>query len=840
MEGKRSKEITFYMVGHAHIDPVWLWDWREGYETVKATFRSALDRLQENPDMVFVHSSASHYRWMEHHPAMMQEIRDAVARGQWEPVGGWWVEPDVNIPSGEALARQGLYGQRYFEKAVGKRARVAFLPDSFGHPVTLPQLFKQAGMDYFVFMRPGKNEIPLPSNLFWWESPDGSRVLTARVECYNTNPVNVEMSLTRNLDWRPADAPEWISVFGVGNHGGGPTKKAIANVRELAASPEWPTLKFGRLDRFFDGAVERQHPVVDYELQHHARGCYSAYSPIKTLNRQGENLLLTAEKFAVFARPLGYAYPGQALTEAWQNVLFNQFHDILAGSSIPSAYRDSLHEMGEALAVGGRALYGAMQTISQQIDTRSGRGEVGEPIRRTRWTPSEWTVDLGDGVPVVVFNPSPWTRREVFDVETNDWGYPDVRVLDHENRPVLSQLGVPESETGARPHVIFTAEVPPMGYRVYRLVDEPALEVPAEGRMLRVTETELENDWWRLTVDPGTGALRSLYDKVHRLELLAGAGAQLVVIDDPTDTWGHGVVSLRHASGLFQGTVGEAGGGAVEIAEAGPVRATLRIALKYGKSEAVQTISLYRETPQIDGRLTVDWHEQHKALKLAFPFAVREARATFSAPYGHVVRPAAGEEEPVQQWLDVSGQVADERGEGHAYGVAVLNDCKYGADVLGGEARITVLRSPVFAHHDPSKLKPGVHYPYQDQGEQTMRWALVPHAGSWQTAGVVQAAHDLNTPMPFVREYAHDGALPKEQSYLSVTPPDAVVVTAVKQAEESSDLIVRLYEPCGQNAAAVVSVGGVRFDVTAAPHQIKTYRISSVDGAVKEVNFLEE
>jgi alpha-mannosidase len=830
---KRSKAITFHMVGHAHIDPVWLWDWREGYETVKGTFRSALDRLQENPDMVFVHSSASHYQWMEHHPQMMQEIRDAVARGQWEPVGGWWVEPDVNIPSGEALARQGLYGQRYFEKAIGKRARVAFLPDSFGHPGTLPQLFKQAGMDYFVFMRPGKNEIDLPSNLFWWESPDGTRVLTARVECYNTNPETVDMSLTRNLDWRPEDAPEWIGIFGVGNHGGGPTKKAIANLRELQASPDWPTLKFGRLDKFFDGARGRQHPVVSHELQHHARGCYSAYSPIKTLNRKAENLLLTAEKFAVFAGAHGYAYPGKELTGAWHNVLFNQFHDILAGSSIPSAYEDSKNEMGEALAVGGRALYGAMQTIAQQINTVSGRGEVGAPIRRVRWSPSEWTVDLGDGVPVVIFNPSPWPRREVFEVETNDWGYPDVRILDHENRPVLSQLGVPESETGARPHVIFTAEVPAMGYRVYRMVDEPALEVDPAGPLLKVTATELENDWWRLTLDPATGALKSLYDKKQKLELLAGAGAQLLVIDDPTDTWGHGIVAMRHLAGTFSSPV-------VEVLESGPVRATLRIASTFGRSTAVQTISLYRQTPQIEGRLTVDWHEQHKALKLAFPFAVRDARATFSAPYGHVERAAAGEEEPVQDWLDVSGKVGDEQGQGHAYGIGVLNDSKYGADVMGGEARITVLRSPVFAHHDPSKLKPGRHYPYQDQGEQSMRWALVPHTGPWQEAGVVQAAHDLNTPLPFVREYAHEGTLPKEQSFLTVTPTDAVIVTAVKQAEESDDLVVRLYEPHGRAASAEVSVAGVKFPVTAGAHQVKTYRVGRADGSVKEVNFLEE
>ena len=834
MENKRSKALTFTLIGHAHIDPVWLWDWREGYETVKATFRSALDRLKENPDLVFVHSSPAHYRWMEDHPQMMQEIRDAVARGQWEPVGGWWVEPDVNIPSGEAMARQGLYGQRYYEKQLGRRARVAFLPDSFGHPATLPQLFRQSGLDYFVFMRPGANELDLPSNLFQWESPDGSRVLAARVECYNTNPVNVHTSIERNLDWRPSDAQEWLAIFGVGNHGGGPTKQAIASVREMNEDPNWPTVKFGTVEGFFDRAAERQHPVVARELQYHARGCYSAYSPIKTLNRRGEESLLMAEKWAAVASFYGLPYPVQKFEHAWQQLLFNQFHDILAGSSIASAYEDSRNEIGEALAVGGRAVYSALQTITARIDTRREGREAEAPIRRVRYSPESWTVDLGDGVPVVVFNPSPWPRTEMIEVEHNDWGAEEIRVLDHAHQPVLHQLGQSESITGSRPRVMFMAEVPPMGYRVYRVVDEPAALLPADAPILNATETRLENQWWKLEFDPATGALKSLFDKQKGLELLAGHGAQLLVIDDPTDTWGHGITSLRNVAGVF-------GFANVELIEAGPLRATVRLTSTWGNSVARQEISIYRSTAAIHGRLTVDWQEQQKALKLAFPFAVSDVEATYSVPYGHTVRPADGQEEPLQQWFDVTGQVRDHRGVSQRYGVALLNDCKYAGDAMGGEMRLTVLRSPVFAHHDPSKLTPGVQYEYQDQGRQTMRWALVPHGGAWADAGVVQAAHDLNAPMPFVREYVHGGELPPVQSFVEVSPANAVVVTAVKQAEEGDDLIVRLYEPGGRPAEAQVSIplAGASFAVKAGPHQIKSYRISR-SGDVREVSFLEE
>jgi len=839
VQNKRSKELTFTMVGHAHIDPVWLWDWREGYETVKATFRSALDRLRENPGMVFAHSSAAHYHWMEDHPQLLAEIRDAVARGQWEPVGGWWVEPDANVPSGEALARQGLYGQRYFEKVLGRRARVAFLPDTFGHPGTLPQLFRQAGLEYFIFMRPGANELELPSNLFRWRSPDGSQVLAARVETYSTNPVYVQMSLERNLDWRPADAQVWVHLFGVGNHGGGPTRKAIASIREANADPNWPTLRFGSLQSFFAAHEGRTDlPVVDRELQHHARGCYSAYSPIKTLNRQAEETLLAAEKWAAVASFYGLSYPRERLEHAWRLLLFNQFHDILAGSAIPAAYADAGNELGEAIAVADRARYSALQVIAQRIDTRRGERTAAEiePIRRVRWSPESWTVDLGDGTPVVVFNPNPWPRTEMVAVELNEWGAEDLRIVDDRDRPVLHQLGRSESVAAARPHVMFTAEVPALGYRVYRVVDEPAPALPADAPPLSATETVLENRWWRLELDPATGALSRLWDKERNLQLLAGPGAQLLVVDDPSDTWGHGVVALRNVLGAFEPTQ-------MELVEDGPVRATWRITSCWscGRATARQEISLYRDSPAMEGRLTVDWHDRHRAVKLAFPLALDRAVATYSVPYGHEVRPADGQEEPLQQWLDVSGRVRDGRGTPHAGGAALLNDSKYAGDVLGGELRLTVLRSPVFAHHDPQKLEQDALYPYQDQGEQTLCWRLVPHAGSWADAGVVRAAHDLNAPLTVLREYAHPGDLAKVGSFVTVDPPEQLVATALKQTEAGDDLVLRLYEPAGRPARARVSIplAHAEFEVAAGPHQVKSYRISR-GGGVREVNFLEE
>ncbi|MGE5673958.1 MAG: hypothetical protein ACM3XM_08715, partial [Mycobacterium leprae] len=549
MDPKRDKSITFTLTGHAHLDPVWLWDKQEGAETVKATFRSALDRMQENPDLVFAHSSAAQYAWMEIHPELLGEIRQAVDRGQWEPAGGFWVEPDMNIPSGESLARQGLYGQRFFEHILGRRCNVAFLPDSFGHPVTLPQIFKQCGLDWFLFWRPGKGEVNVPSNLFTWEGPDGTRILSARIESYNSNPNNVIDTMNASIDWRPEDASEWIVLYGVGNHGGGPTIKAIKNLRELNESPEWPNLRMGRMDEFFRRAEARQHPVFNEPLQHIFRGCYTSFAQVKKLNRQGETALGAAEKWSVIANRFGLPYPSVQFEEAWRAVLFNQFHDIICGTSIPRAYAEVAHEMGGAIHFGHHTLHQAMLVIGQQIDTRSGDHKVEEAMRRVRTGPGNAVADLGDGIPVVVFNHSPWPRREVIDVEVNDWHVPEMLVLDEQQRPVVSQFTKAEARH-PRKRTAFVAEVPPMGYRVYRLVDQPAAAPAEDARLLQADETMLENDWWRLEIDPRTGALRSLKDKSLDAELLTGGGAQLLVIEDPTNAWGVGS-HFRHLAGVF-------------------------------------------------------------------------------------------------------------------------------------------------------------------------------------------------------------------------------------------------------------------------------------------------
>ncbi|WP_245971690.1 glycoside hydrolase family 38 C-terminal domain-containing protein, partial [Calidithermus terrae] len=355
--------------------------------------------------------------------------------------------------------------------------------------------------------------------------------------------------------------------------------------------------------------------------------------------------------------------------------------------------------------------------------------------------------------------------------------------------------------------------------------------LPADAPPLEASPARLANRWWRLELEAATGALKSLYDKERGLELLAGAAAQLLVVHDPTDTWGHGLTSLRHLLGVFEPR-------GCELVESGPVRATLRLEYRYRGSWARQHLHLYRHSPRLEGELWVNWQEQHQALQLAFPFALSGAEATFEVPYGHAVRPADGQEEPVQRWLNVSGSVRDARGVAQRAGVALLNDGKYSASVLGGEARLTLLRSPVFGHHDPARLEPGVRYAYQDQGLQSLRWALLPHAGDWRAAGVTRHAQDFNSPLPFVREYVHAGEAPPRHSFVRLEDPQALHLTALKRAEDGEGLVLRLFEPHGRAARTRLEAFGQAFTVEAGPHQIKTYRLSPA--GLQEANLLEE
>ena len=801
---------TLHMIGNAHIDPVWLWNWQEGFHEVKASFRSALDRMNEYPDFKFVSSSAVFYEWVEKSdPKMFEEIKLRVKEGRWEIVGGWWLQPDCNIPAGESFVRQGLYGQHYFKEKFGITAKVGYNVDSFGHNGMLPQILKKSGLDYYVFMRPHPHEKGIPSRIFWWQSDDGSKVLTFRIPFeYTTRVDQLDKHVAHCADELKAPYDEIMCFYGVGNHGGGPTKANIESIQRIQKENKGLKLLFSTPNTFFESVSKKDvdYPLVHQELQRHAVGCYAAHSGVKQWNRLAENRLMAAEKWSSLASLVtGQAYPDD-LERAWKAVLFNQFHDILAGTSLESAYTDAQHLYGEAITIADRAINYAVQSLA-------------------------WNIHIPyaeDTRPLAVFNPHAWETHARVELQVEELPENPVLIDDAGNN-VPMQFVQSLATASRRQRISFLPKLPALGYRTYHIVSGTGKAQPSS---IIATESSLENAHLKLMIDPQTGFIKSLYDKDNKQEVFTGAGARPVVISDPSDTWSHDITQFKDEIGEF---IAER----VYLVDNGPAKATLRIRSRYGDSSLIQDLTIYPDLKRIDVQVMIDWHEEFKMLKFRFPVNVRYPRITYEIPYGHVEREGNGDEVPGQSWVDVSGVSPDTN---DTNGLSILNDGKYSFDAKLNTISMTVLRSPIYAHHDPVIPSPDDEYMFIDKGLQRFQYVLMPHADSWDSIQTPRRAAELNQP-PFalLSTFHDDGKLAQSQQYVWVEAPN-VIVSVIKKAEDNDDLIVRAYETDKTTATATIHLAMCQrtIETTFTPCEIKTFRVPrDPKKAIVETNLLE-
>jgi alpha-mannosidase len=611
--------------------------------------------------------------------------------------------------------------------------------------------------------------------------------------------------------------------FGVGNHGGGPTRANIESIHRYDRMGTFGRMVISSPGRYFDQLTKRlgeeglaRLPVWRDDLQTHAPGCYSAHSGIKLWQRRAQAAILSAERWAVVGSTrFDLPYPRDELGRAWKQILFNQFHDILPGSAIETAYDDARDQLGEATAIAKRIIARAHNVIARQVD-----------------------IPLAAGTqPVLVFNPHPWPVTA--HVELQYGGQPGgIHIVDDDDRLTIAQptQSVAVTDDRSRGATVFEAVVPPLGYRLYRL--RPGVE-PLLAGPLYASATVLENDLLRVEFDLSTGWLSALLDKRTGVDLVAGArGEHTQICQDPTDTWGHRVVSYRWAGSPMRTT-------RVTLREAGPLRARLRVDREWGRSTVVEEFILGYRSDALEVRVTIDWREQAHLLKLCFPTALADPVSTYEIPFGAIVQPVDGGENPAQSWVDVTGTV-----EGQAAGLAVVNNAKHGYDVspgaVGGDTvsvGITAVRSPVYSWHDPRPLDPDGFYSYQDQGVQAFRYLLVPHAGDWRAAGLPRRAAELGSPVRAMLESFHPGSLPGQQSYLSDGGGE-VMVTAVKGGEDGGDppdLIVRAVECAGRPGRATIDVPMLGRAIAAdfGPHQIRTFRVPVDEGQVTEVDLIE-
>ena len=806
---KTPKKV--HLIGNAHLDPVWLWRWKEGCAEVLSTFQSALERMEDFDDYVFTCAGAGYYRWVQEiDPEMFKQIQKRVAEGRWRIVGGWWIQPDCNAPSGESFARHALYSQKYYQKEFGVTCKTGYNVDSFGHNAMLPQLLKLSGMDNYVYMRPMdelEKKYPFLQNAFIWQGVDGSQVKTYRIPAhvtaggYGTFDGDLTVQKAQELAKRGDEQgiPE-MCFYGVGNHGGGPTI-ATMNALTEALSDD---IYYSSPDEYFD-ALPDGLPVLADELQHHASGCYSTVMEVKALNRKAEARLQAAEAFELLARECGANDAKTDFGELWHNVLFNQFHDIMGGCSIRAAYDDVREGFGESLNGAARSWNRSLQAITRKIDTSMGR-----PIGRNNREDWRWNSVPGRGAPLVIFNPFSWPLKAPVRTLARFTG-----ILDAQGHSLPTQRVRSGVTNGAddKYEDVFVAQVPPMGWRTYEIIPEGCKELscpPAEIKgSLTATETCLENDFLRAEFDPATGALTRLFDKKANAERLSAPARALVVDDTKNDTWAHGIFRFRDVLGAFDNAE-------IKLTEQGSVQASLRVDTKYEGSTLRQTYTLYRDLPYLQVDVKVFWQEKHKILKLSFP-TLHKSDDVSAIPYGFLARPQDGDEQPMGGWVRLGD-----------FGLATDSRAAYDAE--DGELRLTCLRSPIFADHYGARDDA---CEFSEQGEHRFAYSLFV---SGPNEALSQEAARLTCPPEFIICSHHKGTLPDQYSALSVS--GNAEGTVLKYAEDGDGIILRLHETRGEASPISVTLQGVSWTDTLHPQEIATYRVK--DGKAEKVNILEE
>lgn len=801
------QQNKIHFVGNSHIDLAWLWPWTETVEVCRETFENVINLMEANPDFTFTQSQAQAYAWIEkYHPALFKKITEKIKSGKWTIVNGMWTEPDSNLPSGEAFVRQILYGQMYFKEKFGITTDIAWTPDTFGYAWTLPQIYKKAGFNYFVTNKIWWNDVTKPKNhLFWWEAPDGTRILTFLPQGYQNNPTRTGTLEKFKAYYENTQQSDFMILYGHGDHGGGPTHAMVGAIDELSQRKVYPKTVFSTPDEYFSAIKKNSArlPVLKDEmyLEYH-RGCYTTQAKTKKYNRQMECLLETAEKFASFAN---IDYPRAQLDDAWKRTLFNQFHDILPGSSIPVVYEHALASYDTAQTAVNAVINQAVTAITKKVNTN------------------------GWGTPFVVFNPLSWGRKGVVEIDLPKklWGK-RLRVTDSEQWVVKSQ------SIGRKKLLIeLTQEkstlLPAVGYETYHIQVGKTRPIKNGAQ---AAEWQLKNKFFEIVLDEKTGNIASIKDLQNNREVLAGPGNELQFFEDipqKYDAWNIGYTGKEWRCEKNP---------VLEIVEEGPVRASIRVTRTFGKSKFVQDIIIYRDVPTIDFRNRVDWHEAHVLVKAAFPLTVANEYATYEIPYGWIQRPtvfktaadSAKYEVSAHKWIDLT----DAKGD---YGVSLLNDSKYGFDVQKNIMRITLLRSP----KSPD--------PEADMGEHTFTYSLYPHAGDWQTANTYQFAYELNYPCIVQMVRKHRGQLPKAASFVQLSDSTGVTLSTVKNAEEKDGLIIRLVEYHGRKSDVTltfmkdiqqvnevnllempihenVGIQGNAFQTTLQPFEIKSFQVS--------------
>jgi alpha-mannosidase len=826
------KDKTLFLVCNAHLDPVWLWEWKEGAAEALSTYRTAARLCEEFDEFVFTHNEALLYQWIEEYePDLFSLIQELVKKKKWHILGGWYVQPDCNIPSGESFIRQILVGKKYFKQKFGVEPKTAINFDPFGHSRGLVQILNKAGHTSYLFCRPDGDWLSLPSEDFIWVGYDGSEIVAHRAtEHYNSQKGKAAQRVHKWLMDNP-DQNLGILLWGIGNHGGGPSREDLNRIRKLMSRQKDWDIRHGTPEDYFSGLKKKKQtlPRHSQDLNPWAVGCYTSMAMVKKKHRELENQYFLSEKMSGHAALLGLMpYPREKLNEALKDLLFCEFHDILPGSGISEVEAHALQRLDHGLE------------ILDRIRARSFFALLtGQPQAKE-----------GE-FPIFVYNPHPFPIRQVVTCEFQDHephfdekSHLIPEVWNSQGRKLPSQLEKESSTLSVewRKKAVFYADLKAgqMNRFSCRLKKETSGSSPPKGEKPLLVLRSDKAEW---AIRTTTGLLESY--KVNGFDFLKPRAFQTLVMGDNADSWGMKVRSFRDYEGKFSilseqecaGFAGIAGSRLknVRIIEDGPVRTVVEALFRYNQSYICQSYKFPKRGSEFEVEIRVFWNEKDRMLKIAIPSVFRNGICLGQVAYGVQEFDPSDDERVAQKWV---GMVSQE----NRHALTVINDRVYGCDLKGEELRISLLRSPAYATDlgDSRALRMQDRFlPRMDQGERIFRfWINGGKAAERLTQVDREALAKNEAPVSLCCFPSGEG---KSAAPSLVLSDKAIQVTVFKMAEDKDWLILRLFEPTGKGRKTQISIPFLNLDfgLSMGAFEIKTIAVDLASKETFELDLME-
>ncbi len=825
-----GKNKTLHLICNAHIDPAWLWEWQEGAAEALSTFRTAAELCHSEEAFVFNHNEVILYKWVQkYEPELFKRIQKLVKAGRWHIMGGWYLQPDCNMPSGESFVRQILLGRAYFKKYFNVTPTTAINFDSFGHTRGLVQILVKSGYDSYLFGRPEPRNCSLPSDNFTWVGYDGSEISAHRFEFpYISRAGKAREKIEKWLESNN-DKELGMVLWGVGNHGGGPSKIDLRNVNKLIARTQdynichsTPEAYFKQLKR-----LRNELPRHSKDINPWAVGCYTSHIRIKQKHRQLENEIYSLEKMASAAAVQGLMnYPYEQIHEALCDLMTSQFHDILPGSSIEAVEETSLRMLDHGLEIAAREKTRAFFALASG-QQRAQKGKI----------------------PVLVYNPHPFRVKTLLECEFNladiSAKFTDVKVF-HKNRLIPSQVEQEASNLPVdwRKGVAFVAELEPSQMNRFDCQPEVTGKKPVSALRAKKGKIVFKTKDLEVVVNTRTGFVDRY--KVRGRDCIGKKAFEPIVIGDIEDSWAKEEKKFRDVAGRFKLMDRQQGSkfsglpldgpgmklDSVRVIEDGPVRSIIEAVLAYGQSSICQHYKLPKFGTEIEVQTRVYWNEKTRMLKLSVPTIGDDNKYIGQVAYGVGEFPCNGDEAVAQKWIAVISQKRD-------FALTCINDSIYGSDFSKDGLRLTLLRSAAYASDQWPNISQDRFLPRMEQGQSLFRF--------WFNGGRVRERLEridrealVKNEKPFVVPFFPSGK-GKKPNRLAVLSDDVIQITAIKRAQSNNDLIIRLFEPTGKSRTTVLSLPFMnrKIPVALGGFEIRTLRIKLRTGEMMTTNLLE-